>query len=262
MAHADARAAGAGLVARPARQPGIAGRLHGLGAAWRYGVVSLPALRLEAGGWRLEAGGWRLEAGGWRLEAGQRSITSELIKLFLPASRCFIVPLPASSAFIGFSVNRPATAPAGFESAAAEDRHPPAATTRSCAPAGRAAGRPTGRPARGVRRLHRSFPASAPWDAVGALRAAPPGRHGRLPAARRPARGASEPRPRSAGRPAPRYARYRNAAALPPECRVGHWVAAASHGSPPRSRCRQRRSPPARLPAPAGCAPRRNRDRP
>src|SRR5690606_11540444 len=58
MAHADARAAGAGLVARPARQPGIAGRLHGLGAAWRYGVVSLPALRLEAGGWRLEAGGW------------------------------------------------------------------------------------------------------------------------------------------------------------------------------------------------------------
>src|SRR5690606_41060851 len=56
MAHADARAAGAGLVARPARQPGIAGRLHGLGPAWRYGVVSLPALRLEAGGWRLEAG--------------------------------------------------------------------------------------------------------------------------------------------------------------------------------------------------------------
>src|SRR5690606_22695412 len=100
-----------------------------LGAAWRYGVVSLPALRLEAGG-------WRLEAGGWRLEAGQRSA------------------LLSASAL--HRLNRPATAPAGFESAAAEDRHPPAATTRSCAPAGRAAGRPTGRPARGVRRLHRS----------------------------------------------------------------------------------------------------------
>src|SRR5690606_12125725 len=61
MANADAGAAGAGLVARPARQPGIAGRLHGLGAARRDGVVSLPALRLEAGSWKLEAGSWKLE---------------------------------------------------------------------------------------------------------------------------------------------------------------------------------------------------------
>src|SRR5690606_25229869 len=114
------------------------------------GVVSLPALRLEAGSWKLEAGSWKLEAG--KDSARMRSRQALLL---------------ASSFRLQAAFNPPATAPAGFESAAAEDRHPPAATTRSCAPTGRAAGRPTGRPARGVRRLHRSFPASAPWDAAG-----------------------------------------------------------------------------------------------